>query len=81
MVLRPGESETKPWFYQASWERLNYHRERLRKLTSRALALRQSEMTKDSDERPTLETSACSIFHGGNSTFINSLVKPNFSAH
>ena len=37
---------------------LNCHRERLRKLTFRALALRQSE-----------------IFHGGNSTFINSFDK------
>ena len=50
---------------------LNYHRERFRKLTFRALALRQSE----GNEGLTLETSAFLIFHGGNSTFINSFDK------
>ena len=49
---------------------LNYHRERFRKLTFRALALRLR-----SDEGLTLETSAFLIFHGGNSTFINSFDK------
>ena len=34
---------TKIWFHQTSCEGLNYHRERLKKLTFRALALRQSE--------------------------------------
>ena len=34
---------TKIWSYQTSWQRLNYHRERFRKLTFRALALRQSD--------------------------------------
>jgi len=31
-----------------------------------------------SDEGLTLETSALQLFHGGNSTFINSFEKPNF---
>ena len=34
---------TKICFYQTSWRRLNYHRERFRKLTFWALALRQTE--------------------------------------
>ena len=40
-------------------------------VTFRALARR-------SDEGLTLETSAFEIFHGGNSTFINSFDKTNF---
>ena len=44
MVLRWWpESETKIWLYQNSRLRLNYHREKFRKLTFGALALRQSE--------------------------------------
>ena len=42
VVLRRWNSETKFWFYQTSWYRFNYHRERLRKPTFRALAHRQS---------------------------------------
>ena len=42
VVLCRWESETKSGFYQTSWLRLNYHRESLRKLTLRALALRYS---------------------------------------
>ena len=40
------------------------------------LALRQSEWR--SDEGLTLEKSAFQIFHGGNSTFINSFDKTKF---
>ena len=36
-------SLTKIWFYQMSWLRLNYNRERFGKLMLRALALRQSQ--------------------------------------
>ena len=44
VVLRQWESETKIWFYQTSL-RLNYYRERLRKLTFQVLALRQSPLS------------------------------------
>ena len=37
------DHDTKIWFYQTSWQSLNYHRERFGSLTFRALALRQSE--------------------------------------
>ena len=62
-------------FYQRSRERSNYHRERFGKLTFRPLNLRIR-----SDKGLTLETSAFQIFHGGNSTFINSFDKAKFSS-
>lgn len=54
------------WFYQASWRRLNYH-----------CFLRLYFVLRP-DEELTPETSAFEIFLGGNSTFMNWLIKLNF---
>ena len=73
--MSEGEWNMKIRFYQTSWERSNYHHERFGKLTFRPLTLRIR-----SDKGLTLETSAFQIFHGGNSTFINSFDKTKFSS-
>ena len=67
-------------FISPSWrDRLKYHRERFRKLTFRALAPRQNEaLALPSDKRLTLEMSTFKIFHGWNSTFINSFERTKF---
>jgi len=68
-----------PFISPSSRERLNHPRERLRKLTFGVLALRQSEALALSSGRGLmLERSAFKIFHGGNSTFINSFQKIKF---
>ena len=41
-TLSQHSLKTKIWFYQTSWQRLNCYREKFRKLTFRALALRHS---------------------------------------
>ena len=68
-----------PFISPSSREMLNYPRERFRKLTFGVLALRQSEALALSSGRGLmLEMSAFKIFHGGNSTFINSFQKIKF---
>ena len=68
-----------PFISPSSRERLNYPRERFRKLTFGVLALCQSEaLALYSGRGLMLETSAFKIFHGGNSAFINSFQKIKF---
>ena len=62
---------------------MNYHRERFRKLHVSSVSPSSDEglifrQIPSSDEGLTFETLAFEIFHGGNSTFIESFGKTKF---
>ena len=61
------------FFYQTNLSRSNCHRQRFRKLTFGAFA--PHIVSIHSDERLMVETLTFQIFHGSNSTFINSFDK------
>ena len=57
------------------------HRKETRKLKFRALALRQSESPRRSDEGLTLEASASESLYAGQFTLSTQLIKQNYLGH